>query len=331
MLMENEKKPPLVVLLGPTAVGKTALSVELADLIGGEIVSGDSMQFYRYLDIGTAKVRPGEMLAASGRLIPHHLLDICGPGENYSVADFQRDAGACIRDICRRGKIPLLVGGTGLYIQALLEGYELRPETAPDRELRARLEQLGREELVRLLAERDPGDRERLEQRGIRDERRIRRALEIAILTKENGESECNECCKPQKQPEPPYRAAVFGLMRERAELYRRIEQRVELMLAAGLAAETRRAYEAGYGEEEKPMQGLGYRQMGQFFNGLLTAAEAERLIKRDTRRFAKRQLTWWRRQNQAYAIQWFWPGETSQGEILSQMAARLKEAGITG
>lgn len=322
--MNDLKRLPLVVLLGPTAVGKTALSVELADLIGGEIISGDSMQFYRYLDIGTAKVRPGETLAASGRIITHHLLDICGPGENYSVADFQRDAGACIRDICRRGRTPLLVGGTGLYIQALLEGYELRQEAAPDRELRARLEQLGREELVRLLAERDPGARERLEQRGIRDERRIRRALEIAILAGERAG-------EPQKQPEPPYRAVVFGLMREREELYRRIEQRVELMLAAGLVAETRRAYEIGYGEGEKPMQGLGYRQMGQFFNGLLTAAEAERLIKRDTRRFAKRQLTWWRRQNQAYAIQWFWPGETSQGEILSQMAARLKEAGITG
>lgn len=316
-------KLPLIVLLGPTAVGKTELSVELADRIGAEIISGDSMQFYRYLDIGTAKIRPAEMLARSGRLIPHHLLDIRDPDEAYSVADFQLDAAKLIEDICGRGRLPLLVGGTGLYIQALVEGFELQSGPGPDEELREELAAIPGPELLNMLAEHDPAAAADISRKsGCHDEKRLRRALEVVLLSGRSiGEQ--------QKAVEPPYKTLLFGLQREREELYRRIDRRVELMLAAGLEQETRRACAMGFDEAAKPLQGLGYRQMGQYLAGLLTYEEAAALIKRDTRRFAKRQLTWWRRPGLREQVHWFWPGEQSQEDILALMLAELRQAEI--
>ncbi len=292
-----QQKPPLIILLGPTAVGKTALSVELAARINAEIISGDSMQFYRWLDVGTAKIRPAEMLAADGRLVQHHLLDICRPDEPYSVADFQKQAALLIDGIYRRERLPLLVGGTALYIQALADNYNL-DETAPTdenlrRSLHAAYRQQGAAVLHQRLAQVDPAAAAKI---SPNDEKRLVRALEVWQL-----------CGRPistfGKAAAPAYDLLILGLRREREQLYRRIDLRVEQMLAAGLIGETERLLAAGVSPEAKPMQGLGYRQAVCYLEGLVNLAEAERLIKRDTRHFAKRQLIWWRRDKR---IQWF-------------------------
>lgn len=307
-------KLPLIVLLGPTAVGKTALSVGLAAALGGEIISADSMQFYRYMDIGTAKIRPNEMRAVDGQIIPHHLLDIADPDQPYTVADFQRDAAECIRDITARGRLPLLVGGSMLYIQALTDGYTFGEDAGGNEVLRARLQQeydtLGGNALHRRLAAIAPDTALRI---APQDARRLIRALEVIELTGQ----------PPAAQPaaEAPYDVLLLGLHREREQLYRRIEQRVDIMLADGLQAETERLLDMGFGAELKPIQGLGYRQMCQYLYGELTYDEMVRLIKRDTRRFAKRQLTWWRRDGR---IRWFDAGAAAGEELLAGVLAAV-------
>jgi len=302
-------KPPLPVLLGPTAVGKTALAVELAARLDAEIISGDSMQFYRWLDVGTAKIRPAEMLTASGRLAPHHLIDICDPDEPYSAADFQRDAAKLIAEIYARGRLPLLVGGTALYIQALADNYSLNGAAPADESLRRRLheeyQRLGAAAMHRKLAAADPDAAAKI---SPNDEKRLVRALEFWQL--------CGRPISAQgKTAEPAYDVLLLGLRRERGELYQRIDQRVDEMLAAGLLAETARLLAAGVPADCKPMQGLGYRQAVWYFAGLVNQAEMARLIKRDTRHFAKRQLTWWRRDPR---IHWFDvpPGQSSVSQL---------------
>lgn len=311
--MKISQKLPLLVLLGPTAVGKTALSVELADRLNAEIISGDSMQFYRYMDIGTAKIRPAEMLSKRGRLIKHHLLDIVNPDEPFSVADFQQQAGNKIAEIAAKGKLPMLVGGTGLYIQALVDGYQLA-ETAPaDEELRAKLQAeyqtLGAEVMHRRLAAVDAAAAARI---APEDAKRLVRALEVFSLTGK-------PISEQGRATESPYNLLLVGLNRDREELYRRIELRVDIMLADGFADEVRRLLAMGFAADCKPMQGLGYRQLGQYFNGDLAYDEAVELIKRDTRRFAKRQLTWWRRDER---VHWFNPAELSEDELLAAICA---------
>lgn len=313
----SNAKMPLIVLLGPTAVGKTALSVELAARLNAEIISGDSMQFYRWLDIGTAKIRPAEMLAGSGRLIPHHLIDICNPDEPYSAADFQQDAGRLIAEIYRRGRLPLLVGGTGLYIKALCDGFQLSEAAPADERLRQELRRdyhrLGAAEMHRRLAQVDAAAAAKI---APQDEKRLLRALEVWQLTGRPISAQ-------GKAAETPYDLLLLGLTRERAELYQRIEQRVEAMLAAGLLAECERLLAAGLAPDLKPLQGLGYRQAVWYMQGLLNYTEMARLIKRDTRRFAKRQLTWWRREERVY---WFNLSEQSPAEALAAMLRLAQE-----
>lgn len=317
-----EKKQPLLVLLGPTAVGKTALSVELAAALNAEIISGDSMQFYRYMDVGTAKIRPAEMLSMSGRPIPHHLIDILDPDEPMSAADFQTAAAAKINEIAGRGRLPMLVGGTGLYLQALIDGYDLNKAAPADNELRQRLHdeyrELGREQLHRRLAEADPKAAARI---APNDEKRLVRALEVLALTGQPISAQ-------GRAAEPPYDLLLVGLIRDRAELYRRIEQRVDIMLRDGLLAEVERLLALGYPASCKPMQGLGYRQMCQYLAGELGYDEAVALIKRDTRRFAKRQLTWWRRDQR---ICWYQAGQPPAqllAAITGQAAAQFGQVG---
>ena len=315
--MKVSQKLPLLVLLGPTAVGKTALSVELADRLNAEIISGDSMQFYRYMDIGTAKIRPAEMLSKRGRLITHHLLDIVNPDEPFSVADFQQQAGEKIAEIAARGKLPMLVGGTGLYIQALVDGYQLA-ETAPaDEDLRAKLQaeyqSLGAEVMHRRLAAVDAAAAARI---APEDAKRLVRALEVFSLTGK-------PISEQGRATESPYNLLLVGLNREREELYRRIELRVDIMLADGFEDEVRRLLDMGFAADCKPMQGLGYRQLCQYFNGELAYDEAVQLIKRDTRRFAKRQLTWWRRDDR---VRWFNPAEQSEDELLAAICAEARK-----
>ena len=279
-------KLPLLVLVGPTAVGKTELSVRVARAVGAEIISGDSMQVYRGMDVGTAKIRPEEMGG-----VPHHLIDIKNPDEDFSVAEFQARVDRLVREIYDRGHLPMLVGGTGLYVRAVVEDYTFS-ELDPDPELRARLR---REEAERgpgylhaRLAEVDPVSAARLHPHDIF---RIVRALEVYYLT-----GVPISATQTAAQSEPRYDDLMVGLTMNRQQLYARIDQRVDAMLAAGWVEEVRRLL-TRYPPHLKPMSALGYRELVLYLRGLLTWPEAVALIKRNTRRFAKRQFTWFRRE----------------------------------
>ena len=284
----------LIVIVGPTAVGKTELSLLLAEHLPLEVVSADSTQVYRGLDIGTDKVDP-----AVRRRIPHHLIDIRDPDEPYSVADFRRDAAAAIEAIRRRGRYPVLVGGTGYYVTALLRGYDFEP-VPPDPALRQRLEEeyrrLGAEALHRQLAAVDP---ERARAIHPHDRKRLVRALEI-----------WHQTGIPPSRFEPPrqgplaYDARCYGLTAPREQVYRAIAQRVDRQLARGLVEEVRRLLEAGYDPDLPALQALGYKEIVGYLRGEYDLEEARRRLIRNTRRYAKRQWTWFR--HQLPEVRWF-------------------------
>ncbi len=273
----------LVAILGPTAVGKTAMALRLADELPVEVVSADSRQVYRYMDIGTAKPTPQQR-----QRVKHHLLDIVDPDESFTLAQYQQLAYAAIDDVHRRGSIPLLVGGTGLYVKAVLEGLNI-PHVEPDPQLREQLyaeaDAEGYKTLHRRLRELDPAAAERVDPRNVR---RVVRALEVFY-----------RMGKPisalQSASPPPYRILRIGLGMPRHELYRRIDERVERMLAAGLIEEVRSLVERGYGYDLPAMSGLGYRQIGMYLRGEVSLQEAVALIKRHTRRFVRQQASWFR------------------------------------
>jgi len=282
-MKDNRQK--LLVLVGPTAVGKTALSLQLARHLDAEIISGDSMQVYRGMDIGTAKVSPEERA-----IVPHHLIDIRNPDEPYSVSDFQQACEEAIRSIASRGKIPFIVGGTGLYIQSVVYGYRFS-EAGQDeeyrRELKAYAEQHGAAALHERLRAVDPDTAARLH---INDLRRIIRALEVHRLTGRTMSEYLAE------QPaESPYRTCLIGLTMRRDLLYRRIEERVDLMIEQGLVQEVEGLLSSGYGPGLISMQGLGYKEIVGYLQGEYSLEQAIELLKRNTRRFAKRQLSWFR------------------------------------
>lgn len=282
----------MLVLLGPTAVGKTRLSLELAEALGAEIISGDSMQVYRGMDIGTAKIPPAEMNG-----IPHHLIDIHNPHEAYSVAEFQEQGARLIEEISGRGKLPFIVGGTGLYIESLCYGFRFSEAVADEAfrsEQEAYAEAHGAEALHARLAAVDPVSAERLHPN---DRRRIIRALEIHHQTN----VPLSDSLAVQKK-ESPYDLCLIGLTMDRQILYKRIEDRIDQMLAEGLVAEVQGLLEKGYGRSLVSMQGLGYKEIAAYLEGETTLAEAVVLLKRDTRRFAKRQLSWFRHMKE---IQW--------------------------
>ena len=285
---------PLVVIVGPTAAGKTGISVDLALALDGEIISGDSMQVYRYMDIGTAKIKPAERKG-----IPHHLIDIKDPDETFSVAEFQALAEQKIREIAQRGKLPILVGGTGLYIQSVIDKYTFTEQKGII-EYRKRLHLSAKEKGNKFLHDRlalvDPEAASRIH---INDLKRIVRALEYYCVTgrpiSENKEAyERNYMSK--------YRAVLIGLTLERKNLYEKINLRVDKMMEEGLLEEVRTLIRMGY-TDSLAMQGLGYRQLLGYLRNEYDLAAAVELIKRDTRRFAKRQLTWFRRDPR---IHWF-------------------------
>ena len=275
---------PLLVIVGPTAVGKTALAIGLARALGGEIVSADSRQVYRGMDIGTAKPLAAERAAA-----PHHLIDVVDPDEEFSLARYQDLATAAIAKIAARGRLPLLVGGTGQYLAALLEGWQI-PRVAPQPELRAALEreaaQHGAAALHTRLALLDPNAAVGILPTNVR---RVIRALEVHQLT---GRPISEQ---QHKQP-PPYRTKTLWLTRPPAELYDRIDARVDAMLADGLPAEVRGLVERGYGWELPAMSGLGYREFQPYFAGQATLEDAITRLKFDTHAFARRQPGWFRR-----------------------------------
>ncbi|RDV84769.1 tRNA (adenosine(37)-N6)-dimethylallyltransferase MiaA [Ammonifex thiophilus] len=273
---------PLVVITGPTATGKTAVGIEVALRLGGEIISADSMMVYKGMDIGTAKPSLEERKG-----VPHHLIDVVEPHEHFSVGAFQALARKLIEEIHSRGRLPLLVGGTALYIRAVIDGYTF-PVKA-DKELRQRLlkeaQEKGTAHLHAQLQAIDPRAAGKIHPH---DRKRIVRALEIYYQTGKPP----SEVMK--KEP-PPYDVLMFGLNLPREELYRRIEQRVDAMLAAGLVEEVRRLLEQGVPPQATSMQGLGYKEIAAYLRGEISFEQAVYLIKRNTRRFAKRQLTWFR------------------------------------
>lgn len=284
--MSGERKPNLLVLVGPTAVGKTALSLDIARTFDCEIISGDSMQVYRGMDIGTAKATPEERAR-----VRHHLIDIRDPDEPFSVSDWQREAREAIADIHARGKLPFVVGGTGLYIESLCYGYAFHEggrDPAFRERMRAYVAAFGNEALHRKLAEVDPPAAERLHPNDVR---RIIRALEVYEQT---GRTQTEHHAAQTR--ESPYRLCLIGLAMERHKLYARIGERVDAMIRQGLVEEVKRLLACGFDDTMTAMQGLGYKEIAAHLRGELTLEEAADVLKRNTRRFAKRQLSWFRR-----------------------------------
>ncbi len=284
-------KRPLLILAGPTAVGKTSVSVELAKELNGECISADSVQVYRGLDIGSAKVTEAERQG-----IPHHLIDVIDPAVNYDVSLFQKMAAEAIEKVYVKDKLPILVGGTGFYIQALLYGIDFSEE--PDerqQEIRQQLERKAAEEggpdrLYARLQAVDPASTEKIHAHNVR---RVIRALEYHTL---HGRpiSQHNE---EERQRPPVYDAAFFVLTDDREKLYARIDSRVDSMMSAGLLEEVKWLRDLGLSPDHTSMQGIGYKEMLQYLNGECSLPEAAEAIKKHSRNYAKRQLTWFRRE----------------------------------
>lgn len=281
-------KPPLIILTGPTAVGKSALSIELAKWVGGEIISADSMQVYRHMDIGSAKIMPEQMEG-----VPHHLIDVLEPTEEFNVVAFQRMAKEALGQIYDRGHIPIVVGGTGFYIQALLYDIDFT-ENDEDTALREKLEQIaavqGSEALFERLKQIDPESCEVIHANNVK---RVIRAIEFY----EKTGMKISEHNKIQQKNSSPYHFVYFVVSDDRAKLYHKIEQRVDAMMEQGLVEEVSGLLAHGCTRDMVSMQGLGYKEIIDYLEGRSTLEEAVYRIKRDTRHFAKRQLTWFRRE----------------------------------
>lgn len=299
----------LICIAGPTASGKTGLAVALAKALNGEVVSCDSMQIYRGMDVGTAKPTPEEMQG-----VPHHLLDVADPGEDFSVGRYVRLATEAITDIHSRGRTAIVAGGTGLYLDSLVKGEEFAP---PSREgerkfLEEAAEQKGIEYVYDMLMEADPETAERLH---LSDRKRIIRAMEVFLIT---GLPLSWHIAQSRQRP-PRYRPAWLGLnFRDRAKLYARIDARVDQMLAQGLEQEVQRLLDAGVDPQTTAMQAIGYKELASALRGECTVEEAASRIKQASRNYAKRQLTWFRRNDK---IRWIYPDETPD---LLQRALKL-------
>lgn len=287
----------IIVVAGPTASGKTRLGIALAQELGGEIVSADSMQIYRRMDIGTAKATAAEQAA-----VPHHMIDVAEPWENYSVARYVKEASRCCEDIISRGKLPVVVGGTGLYIDSLISGRDFAANDGDEKlreELLAEYDRVGGEEMLRRLREFDP---ERAAKLPAGDKRRIVRAIEIYKLT---GMTITKHDARTRAMP-PRYDAAQIILgYADRAALYARIDRRVDEMVAEGLFEEVQGLLDSGLSEQCTAMQAIGYKEPAVALRGEISRGEAVELIKLGSRRYAKRQMTWFRRTKNALRIDW--------------------------
>jgi tRNA dimethylallyltransferase len=282
----------LIAIVGPTAIGKSQLAIRLARTFNGEIVSADSRQVYRYMDIGTAKPPPHEMT-----LVAHHLVDIINPDEDFSLAQYQELAYGAIEDMQRRSKLPLLVGGSGLYVWSVLEGWKI-PQVAPDRKFRHNLEEraarVGADRLYQELAEVDAASAQNIDPRNVR---RVIRALEVYHGAERSS-------AELKHKLSPPFKALIIGLTTDREELYCRIDLRVDEMVERGWVDEVKRLVQMGYDLSLPAMSGIGYKQIGMFLNGELTLSEAVQKIKFETHRFARHQYGWFRLKNEK--IKWF-------------------------
>lgn len=312
-------KKPLIILAGPTAVGKTALSIALAKAVDGEIISADSMQVYKGMDIGSAKIRPEEMEG-----VPHHLIDELEPDEEFHVVLFQTLAKKYMQEIWNRNKIPILVGGTGFYIQAVLYDIDFT-ENGEDHGYRQELECLAKEKgaqyLHSMLSAVDPKAAQEIHANNVK---RVIRALEYF---KETGEpiSLHNE---QEYQKTSPYNFAYFVLNEEREKLYDKINRRIDLMVEHGLIEEVKALKEKGYTRDMVSMQGLGYKEILDYLSGKCTLEEALYILKRDTRHFAKRQITWMKREREVCWVKKEEYGNDPQ-KILDHMLEVVKKKGI--
>ncbi|MBO6149707.1 MAG: tRNA (adenosine(37)-N6)-dimethylallyltransferase MiaA [Clostridium sp.] len=308
-----QEKKPLIVIAGPTASGKTALSIDLAGRIGGEIISADSMQVYRHMDIGSAKVTPEEMQG-----IPHHLIDVLDPTEEFNVVVFQKLAGEAIREIESRGHIPVIVGGTGFYIQALVYDIDFT-ETEEDSALREELAEIARlkgpGELHRILEEADPASARAIHENNVK---RMIRALEFYRQTGKRI-SEHNE---QERGKESPWNLFYYVLTMERSLLYDRINRRVDRMMEQGLPEEVERLRQMGCRADMTSMQGLGYKEILAYLEHGGSLAETAERIKQNTRHFAKRQLTWFRRERD---VRWLYADQMSEEEMLARITEDLR------
>lgn len=313
----NQK--PMIILTGPTAVGKSALSVELAKKINGAVISADSMQVYRHMDIGSAKIMPEEMQG-----ITHYMIDELEPDEEFHVVRFTTMAKEYLKEIYAAGKIPIIVGGTGFYIQALLYDIDFTEQQCDEayrRQLEEQAKEHGAEYLHEMLCKVDPASAEAIHANNVK---RVIRALEFYHLSGQKI-SEHNET---ERQKQSPYNFAYFVLNDERAKLYERIDKRVDAMIEAGLVNEVQKLKDMGCSREMVSMQGLGYKEILAYLDGEYTLEEAVYIIKRETRHFAKRQLTWFKRERDV-----IWLDKQTFGyddaAILTDMISILQEKEI--
>lgn len=312
-------KKPLIVLTGPTAVGKTKLSIALAKAVNGEIISADSMQVYRYMDVGSAKITPDEMDG-----VPHHLVDVLDPTEDFNIVLFQQLAKKSMEEIYSKGKIPILVGGTGFYIQAITRDIDFTQSEQDDsyrQELEALAAEKGSSFLHDMLTSVDPKSAEDIHENNVK---RVIRALEFY---KQNG-TRISEHNEEQKEHVSPYNLAYFVLNAPRPLLYERIDARVDEMLKNGLVEEVKTLQRMGCHRGMVSMQGLGYKEILAWLEGEYPYDEAVRILKRDTRHFAKRQLTWFRREGE---VTWVDKDkfDYNDSQILTYMLSVCREKGI--
>jgi tRNA dimethylallyltransferase len=303
------QKPPLILIVGPTAVGKTECVIQLAERLNGEIISADSRLFYRGMDIGTAKPSPAEM-----ERVPHHLIDIVNPDETLSLAVFQQRAQEIIADIHSRGKLPFLVGGTGQYIRAVTEGWS-PPEVVPNSRMREMLERLALSKVEGMKEERwkewlyekltflDPEAAQNIDSRNVR---RTIRALEVIFTTGKKFSAQ-------RGQSDSPYHLITIGLMRPRAELYQRVDERIEMMFANGFIDEVQGLLEKGCSPALPSMSAIGYRECVRVIKGELTIEQAKAEMKRITRVFVRRQANWFKESDPQ--IRWFHPASENTRE----------------
>ena len=300
------KKIPVLVIAGPTASGKTALSIEISKIYNGEVVSADSMQIYKRMDIGTAKPTKEEMCS-----IPHHMLDIIEPSESFSVADYVKRAHLEIEDIYKRGKLPIVAGGTGLYINSLIDDIDFSDEekdTTFREELTRIFKDKGVEPLLERLKKCDPVSAERIHPNNIK---RIIRAIEFFELT---GKPLSEQNNRPE---ESRYNPLILMINPDREYLYQRIEKRVDIMMEKGLIDEVKELMNLGLTKKHMSMQGIGYKEVIDYLRGFTTKDEMSRIIKRDSRRYAKRQLTWFRRDKRIINI---------SGDLLKEASRYIDE-----
>lgn len=315
--MQNTDKKPLIILTGPTAVGKTNISISLAKAVNGEMISADSMQVYRHMDIGTAKIKEEEMQG-----IKHYLIDVLEPTKDFNVVLFQKMAKEAMEEIYQKGKIPIVVGGTGFYIQSLLYDITFEDTKVSDyrKELEAFYAENGAHALHEKLKSIDLVSYEQIHENNVK---RVIRALEFF---KETGYPISKHNVE-QREKEAPYNFMYFVLNHDRDVLYDRIEKRIDLMIEEGLVSEVKQLLELGCTKDMVSMQGLGYKEMIPYLSGEISLEEAVSILKRDTRHFAKRQLTWFRREKE---VSWINKAEYKDTqEMLKHMISMLEEKEI--